>query len=99
MRTGPTPACLSVLAAILLARGAPCGDDPPAPDAGRIRAAVERGLRVVEKAARSYPEHRSCFSCHHQTLPLLAMAAADRKGLAVDRDLLAAQARFTLQSF
>ena len=74
-------------------------DEPPPPDAATVRTAVERGLRIVEKAARSYPEHRSCFSCHHQTLPMLAMATAWRKGLPVDLELLAAQADFTRKSF
>ena len=36
--------------------------------------AIERGLAVVQTAARNYPRHRQCFSCHHQTLPLFAMA-------------------------
>jgi N-acyl-D-amino-acid deacylase len=74
-------------------------DDIARPDDAKIRAAVERGLRIVEKAARNYPEHRSCFSCHHQTLPMLAMATARTKGLAIDSDLLAAQAEFTRKSF
>jgi N-acyl-D-amino-acid deacylase len=85
--------------ALLLAAPVWSGDDPAPAAPTAIRAAVERGLRIAEKAARSYPEHRSCFSCHHQTLPMLAMATAWRKGMAVDLDLLAAQAEFTRKSF
>jgi N-acyl-D-amino-acid deacylase len=79
----------------------PAEDDkaPAAVDPGMLREAVSRGLGIVEKAARSYPENRSCFSCHHQTLPLLAMASAREKGLAVDAALAGAQARFTHASF
>jgi N-acyl-D-amino-acid deacylase len=72
---------------------------PPGPSAERLRQAVERGLKVVAKAARSYPEHRSCFSCHHQTLPVLAMVSARDRGLPADIQLLELQADFTHASF
>src|SRR5258708_203920 len=42
-------------------------------DRQKIAAAVERGVALVEKSARSYPTHRKCFACHHQTMPLLAI--------------------------
>ncbi|RUL89018.1 prenyltransferase/squalene oxidase repeat-containing protein [Tautonia sociabilis] len=72
-------------------------DDGPPPEA--IRGAVERGLIRIEQAARNYPDHRDCFSCHHQTLPAMAMAAADRAGFEVDRDLLAEIIEFSAESF
>ncbi len=34
------------------------------PDLDRIRDAVVRGLKIVQKAARSYPDNRTCFSWH-----------------------------------
>lgn len=43
-----------------------------------MRDAVGKGLAVLERGAAKYPDNRSCFSCHHQTLPLFAMTAADR---------------------
>src|SRR5262245_24088373 len=58
----------------------------------RITAALERGLPLVEKAAARYPEHRKCFSCHHQTLPMLAIVSARHAGMTVDTALLEAQA-------
>ncbi len=64
-----------------------------------IRSAVERGLSIVQKAARSYPDHRECFSCHHQTLPAFAMVTARDAGFEIDEPLLDAQAEFTRQSF
>lgn len=69
------------------------------PDTDEVREAVEKGLELVQKAARNYPKHRDCFSCHHQTLPMLAMDLAATKGLAVDADEMANQARFTWDSF
>src|SRR6267142_1181624 len=86
--------------ALLVLRAALGGGEPvPEIDPGRLRGAVERGLRVVEKAARSYPKHRECFSCHHQTLPMQAMAAVRDRGLPADGVLLRDQAAFSLRSF
>ncbi len=59
------------------------------------RFAIERGLELVQKAARNYPKHRECFSCHHQTLPMLAMVTARSRGFAIDETLLKRQAEFT----
>ena len=72
------------------------------PDAGEtpsIRSAVGRGLEGATKAAGRYPESQSCFSCHHQTLPLLAAVTARDHGLAIDETLLPAQKAFTHASF
>lgn len=71
------------------------------PDTSRdsIRKAVEAGLRTLEKSAATYADRRSCFSCHHQTLPMQAMATARQAGFKIDEDLFRAQARFTHESF
>lgn len=63
------------------------------------REAVSTGLAVVQKAAANYPNHRDCFSCHHQTLPILAMVSARDAGLPIDAVLLQSQAEFSLDSF
>jgi N-acyl-D-amino-acid deacylase len=62
-------------------------------------AAVERGVAVVEKAARNYPTHRKCFACHHQTLPLLAMHEARETHMQTDDVLAGEIADFTTASF
>jgi N-acyl-D-amino-acid deacylase len=64
-----------------------------------VRAAVERGLVVLQRAAREYPSHQSCFACHHQTLPLLALKAARDAGLKCDEELFLEQQKFTRKSF
>ncbi len=67
----------------------------PQPD---VAAAVRSGLALVEKAAANYPNNRQCFSCHHQTLPMLAMTEAPNRSK--DRDeLLKDQGEFTRESF
>ncbi len=69
------------------------------PDLDRIRDAVVRGLKIVQKSARSYPDNRTCFSCHHQTLPVLAMATARDRGLEIDHEVFREQLEFTHESF
>lgn len=64
-----------------------------------LRWAAMKGLAIVEKAARNYPKHRKCFSCHHQTLPMQAMVVARQHGLVADVELLQSQAKFTHASF
>lgn len=64
-----------------------------------IKAAANRGLAVLERSARAYPSNQSCFSCHHQTLPLLSMSTARDAELTVDDDLFRAQRSLTRKSF
>ena len=49
-----------------------------------ISAAIERGYEVIRKGVKNYPEHRDCFSCHHQALPLLAFSLNGRSSLNAD---------------
>jgi len=60
---------------------------------------LERALTVIQKAAANYPKHRQCFSCHHQTMPMLAMVAARNNQRVIDSQLLQDQAKFTHKSF
>lgn len=74
--------------------------DEPSPNGNdALRIAVARGLDVVTKAAHRYPENQSCFSCHHQTLPMLTAATARSQGVEIDERLLPEQAAFTLAAF
>jgi N-acyl-D-amino-acid deacylase len=73
--------------------------EPATAAANSYRQAVKRGVALVEQAAARYPEHRQCFSCHHQTLPLLAMTAARQRGVKIDNEILKSQDAFTHASF
>ena len=64
-----------------------------------LRVAVTTGLALIQKAAANYPTHRECFSCHHQTLPMLALTVARTAAVPTDAALLPSQADFTLDSF
>lgn len=65
----------------------------------RLTDAVTRGVRLLEKAAKNYPEHRDCFACHHQTLPLLGMSEAKRIGVPIDQSVFDATLEFTRKHF
>ena len=51
------------------------------------REAVVAGLKLLERSARQYPQHRKCFGCHHQTFPMLASNTAKAAGVEVDAKL------------
>ena len=80
----------------LLAEEAPLSKQPTRE---AVTDAVQRGLNLLEKAAKNYPEHRDCFACHHQTVPLAAMRAARRIGLKVDEPLFADTVQFVRSYF
>ena len=54
------------------------------PDASRINQAVERALPMLELASAGSAEHRKCFTCHSQALPIFALSEARRRGFEVD---------------
>jgi N-acyl-D-amino-acid deacylase len=68
-------------------------------DPAKIRKAVTAGLRILEKGTINYAEQRNCFTCHHQTLPMLAQVTARDHGFEINGKLLQEQARFTHESF
>src|SRR6266446_2608891 len=67
--------------------------------ASESAAAVTRALPLVQKAAANYPKHRDCFSCHHQTLPMLALVTARDHRLPIDDKILETQGEFTHKWF
>ena len=64
-----------------------------------VRNAVEEGLRIVQRGAHNYPNNRDCFSCHHQTLPMLAMHEASEAGVTIDSELMKDQVHFIRDLF
>ncbi len=63
-----------------MARAAPQLDVDEALESS-VATAIERGYEVIRKGVKNYPEHRDCFSCHHQALPLLALSLDGRKNV------------------
>lgn len=60
-----------------------------------VRSAVKRAIPSIEAGARGSADHRKCFTCHSQALPILALAAAKSRGFAIDEKNLARQVRHT----
>ncbi len=51
-----------------------------------IHDAVKRSLKRLEAGSANYFSHRQCFSCHHQTMSILPMVEAERRGFRISRD-------------
>ena len=64
-----------------------------------IESAVRRGLALLDQAGPNWRKHKSCFSCHHQTLPMLAKLEASRVGFPADAAWLKSQADFSHKYF
>ena len=56
-----------------------------------VESATSRGLALVTRAASNWQKHKTCFSCHHQTLPMLAALEAERAGFPMDKAWLKSQ--------
>ncbi|MBI1899972.1 MAG: hypothetical protein HYS13_02505 [Planctomycetia bacterium] len=83
--------------AILLHASTVLAGDRPSPEA--LKAAVEKSLRLLQSSAEKYTEQRQCFSCHHQALPAMALAAARKSGFEVNVDEARRRSEFTIAHF
>jgi N-acyl-D-amino-acid deacylase len=66
-----------------LLQAAPQAETAVAGDS-EVADAIKRGYEIIRKGVKNYPEHRDCFSCHHQALPIVAFSLDGRKSLEVD---------------
>ena len=69
------------------------------PDATAIEAAIGKSLALLEKSSVTYRNERSCFSCHHQALPPVALALAKERGFTVNAKAMREQSEFTQEFF
>lgn len=70
---------------------------PHAVAAGELMAAAERSIALLQIAAAGSAQQRTCFTCHSQAHPVLAIVEAKRRGLGVDDDNLARQLNHTAE--
>jgi squalene cyclase len=66
----------------------------PVPTADELRAAVAKALPLLMKGAVGHRENRTCFACHSQGLPIMAMVTARSRGIKIDEQELATQLKF-----
>jgi hypothetical protein len=76
----------TLLSLIIIATPQAAADTSPTNT--EIRAAVEKALPLIQQSIEKYPEHRDCFSCHHQAVPVLALTTARDQGFAVNEDAI-----------
>lgn len=83
------------MAALVLGAGVAQAGEPKPEE---VRAAAAKALVPIEQASMAYPDHRDCFSCHHQALPVLALSVAKDRGFDVEAGAIRAQVEFTKAS-
>ena len=64
------------------------------PTPANVRAATERAVPLLLKAADGHIHKQTCFACHNQALPMLAFHAARGRGFTIRDDDLKAQTDF-----
>src|SRR5262245_53253836 len=74
------------LAALLLGLAGPPAAPGAAPPATAVRKALARALPLIRKGGAGHIARRTCFACHHQAIPLLALTTARARGLPVDAE-------------
>ena len=62
-----------------------------------IDSAIRRSLRLLEKASAGAVEHRKCYTCHHQALPVLVFVEARKRGFTIDEENLKRQIKQTVK--
>lgn len=62
-----------------------------------IRAAVAKSLPLLQKGAAGHIDQKTCFACHNQALPILALTTAKAAGFEVSADDLRKQMEFIVK--
>ena len=55
-------------------------------ESDEVRQAISRTIPLLEKASAGSADERTCFTCHSQAMPVLALAEARRHGFEIDQD-------------
>ena len=80
----------STLAWLLIAAAA-------VPTPANVRAATDRALPLLFKAAAGHVEQQTCFACHNQAFPMLAFHSARSRGFTVKDEALKEQTEFVAE--
>jgi hypothetical protein len=82
---------VALIPAVVLLASSALGGDLPAPMPAAIESAIRKSIPLLEKGAAGSAEHRTCFTCHNQGVPVLALVEARRRGFSIDEDNLQRQ--------
>ena len=84
----------ATLAILLLPAGAAAAAEPAPKLAEAIRPAVGKILPLLLKGAEGHVAQRTCFACHNQGIPILALTTARERGFSVRQEDLKKQLEF-----
>jgi hypothetical protein len=82
------------LAVLTLVPGVGFSAAPPVLPGDRLQGAVSRALPWLLAGAEGHIAQRTCFACHNQATPLLALTTARERGLAVPAEHVRKQTEF-----
>jgi Squalene-hopene cyclase C-terminal domain len=91
---------IALILAAIFASAAAATEPTAKPDTSAVtqdelRAAIDKSLPLLMKAAIGHREQRKqCFACHQQGLPIFALTAAKAKGFTIDDAELDTQLQF-----
>ena len=88
-RTSAVTVLVIAACAVSISRG-----DEPLVAQDDLRQAVTRALPLLQKAAIGHRENRTCFACHNQGIPILALTTARARGFDIDEEELQKQLKF-----
>lgn len=90
-----TMSARKLILTIAVSAGSLAADGAPAD----VRPAVQRGLALMQLAGTNWIKNKTCFACHHQTLPMLAINEAALSGCATDASWMKSQSAHTDRYF
>src|SRR5947209_5256338 len=76
----------SLLAIAVIACLRPAAAQEQLATAKALRAAIEKSLPLLMTGAVGHRENRTCFACHQQGPPIMALTAARQRGFAIDEE-------------
>jgi len=65
----------------------------------RVEASIQRAVALLQKSASAFSKASACASCHNQSLPQMATAAARKRGIAVDEQVAAEQTKVVISTY
>src|SRR5437773_4643614 len=77
-----------------IANRVPAQSPAAAVSQSELRAAVEKSLPLLMQGAIGHRENRTCFACHNQGVPVLALTAARDRGFTIDNEEIDRQTTF-----
>lgn len=84
--------CLLCILTIAALASAGLSQSKPPPE---IRPAVEKAVALLDKSATGHTSQRQCFSCHQQSMPLVAFAAVQAAGMRLEPGMVQRQVDHT----